>query len=71
MSYSSKHDDHVANGPGHISYDVSYLSSGLGRLMIKECDQCGYLIPLCQHEKNTWNEAGTRLTCDLCGEDGT
>lgn len=39
---------------------------------VEICDNCGAQVAKeCAHVSNTWNEAGTALTCDNCGKDGT
>lgn len=54
------------------SYKVEYLSNEKGTIEILFCKVCGYSpTAMCEHTKNSWNEEGTKLTCDLCGADGT
>ena len=71
MSYLKEHDEHVSVLFSPLSYSVVYLSSYLGTLELELCDQCPFVKPRCTHENNTWNEAGTQLTCNLCGVGGT
>lgn len=51
---------------------VEFGDGKAGLLLIEMCTTCGHVTTAaCQHETNTWNDAGTKLTCDLCGADGT
>jgi hypothetical protein len=70
VSYLKEHDDHISLY-GHYSNDVLYISTFLGSVMVEICDRCGYLVPRCEHQHNSWNPEGTILSCNLCGADGT
>ena len=42
------------------------------RVIVRVCEQCRFILgAVCEHTKNTWNEDGTKLTCNFCGQDGT
>lgn len=70
MSYLKEHDEHVAE-QGSWSASIVYVESTLGALQVEQCDSCPLLMVRCEHRFNTWNEAGTVLSCNLCGADGT
>jgi hypothetical protein len=70
MSVLKEHDDHRQKN-GVASYNVVYMSSYYGSIQIEECSKCGYIIVVCEHIHNEWNEDGTQLICRLCGSDGT
>jgi hypothetical protein len=70
VSYLLEHDKHYQNNEYPI-YWVLYLESYLGGIQIEQCSICPYMFVMCEHKYNNWNEEGTQLTCDLCGEDGT
>lgn len=70
MSYLREHDEHVAREDSW-SVDVLYIESHLGTVMIEACDQCPLCYVSCTHEHCTWNDAGTVLSCNLCGTDAT
>lgn len=70
MSYLREHDEHV-DRDGGFSADCLTVTSYLGTIEIESCDRCPHLWVRCVHQHNTWNSAGTQLTCDLCGVDGT
>lgn len=61
------HDNH-----DYTWFNVVTVSNDNGSVELEICDFCGYIArTTCDHIKNSWNEEGTRLTCDLCGADGT
>lgn len=56
----------------HQTRNILYLFSEQGSVMLEVCaDGCGQIQAHCEHEKNTWSPDETRLTCNLCGKDGT
>ncbi len=65
-----QHEAHVRER-GYGSGTIRYASSELGTVELEICDECFCVTALCEHEKNSWNDDGTVLTCDLCGVDGT
>lgn len=71
------HEAHVLNDGGYRSrvYEpVVKNIEGLevGTVQITFCDVCHiHLNTFCDHSNNTWNEEGTVLSCNLCGEDVT
>jgi hypothetical protein len=70
VSLLKEHDDHV-HLEGWASYDVVYVESHLGKLMIEACDQCEFIQVYCLHAVCLWSDDDTVLTCQLCGQDGT
>lgn len=71
MSYLKVHDDHVTLD---LHFVASYweLNTGFGTLTFEICDTCLQIIfARCNHRVNEWNDKGTILTCQLCGEDVT
>ena len=53
---------------------VEHLENEKGSIEIYFCGNCGEATRvICEHKKNTWKgeEGGRKLTCDLCGSDGT
>lgn len=53
---------------------IEYLENEKGAVEISFCMGCGEVLRvICEHKKNTWKgpEGGRKLTCDLCGADGT
>ncbi len=55
---------------GYGSATIQYVSNELGTVMLEICDECFHVAAFCEHEKNSWNDDGTVLICDLCGVDG-
>jgi hypothetical protein len=70
LSYLREHDEHVA-AELYTGWSLVTVTSYLGTITVTECDACGYLEVFCDHDKNSWDFYGQRLTCDLCGTDGT
>lgn len=70
MSYLREHDEHVQQDGGWSAVIIN-ISGPLGTISADVCEKCDYQIAWCTHERNSWNIAGTELTCDLCGADGT
>lgn len=67
MISSHEHD-------GVLSSNIEYLENTKGAVQVAFCTYCG--IPnsvICEHQINTWKgkEGSRKLTCDLCGSDGT
>jgi hypothetical protein len=64
---------YTAAGCRHKSEKVIYHDTPYGKVLILVCTdpECNYSEMHCEHTQNSWNKAGTELTCDLCGEDGT
>lgn len=43
----------------------------VGWVQVSVCTTCLLVEAQCEHTKSSWNEEGTKLTCNLCGIDGT
>lgn len=68
------HEKHVKEdgGYGELFLKVVLLSNTESTGFVRVCNECKLILGfVCDHNKNTWNEDGTKLTCDLCGQDGT
>jgi hypothetical protein len=56
----------------HPVADVEYVHvKGKGDLMLEICEECHEVVAYCEHSKNSWDDEGTVLSCDLCGLDVT
>lgn len=56
----------------HTEGRVFEVENAHGEWAVVICVNCGQQIHKeCPHVSSTWNEAGTLLTCDNCGIDGT
>jgi hypothetical protein len=60
---------HAAHGDWGM--DMHLVTVGKNSIYIGACDVCHHVVAQCNHDKNSWNEDGTTLTCDFCGIDGT
>lgn len=68
----ANHERHIIEAEGYFVSNVHYLDNDKGSVQVEFCSECGYVVScICEHEMNTWNEEGTKLTCNLCGADGT
>lgn len=65
------HRLHVTEN-GHASFLFKHVATeGFGVLEVEICEECHFIYAACTHQKNTWSEDGSTLTCDFCGIDGT
>lgn len=65
-----EHDAHIRKN-GYGSASITYLWDHRGSVLLEICDDCFCVTAFCEHEKNSWDKDGIKLTCDLCGLDGT
>lgn len=70
LGYLKEHEEHIKAGRGWRAQTVT-LTSILGTIYVEVCETCGYEDVRCAHTKNSWDDHGAQLTCDLCGEDVT
>lgn len=71
MSYLRVHDEHEAT-KGFCILSYWQLSNANGTIDIMVCDDCHHIIAVeCIHNRNTWNDEGTILSCNMCGADVT
>lgn len=64
------HRLHIAKD-GVERQEIIYLTTDQGSMTLLVCGECRLIEAYCNHDKNSWNEDGTKLLCDLCGIDGT
>jgi hypothetical protein len=67
--YLQEHKDHYATKGWVLS--MFTMTNHLGTLEVEHCEYCDHVDVHCIHENNTWNEKGTELICNFCGEDVT
>jgi hypothetical protein len=70
MSYLRVHDEHKVTDQVYFLSNWRLMSAN-GTIEILVCDSCGYITATCIHERNTWNDEGTILSCNMCGADVT
>ena len=64
--------DHNAGHPRMTMYDMKVIETEDYEIILMVCDQCPHIeTTYCMHKKNVWNKEETKLTCTLCGIDGT
>lgn len=64
------HEKHVKENR-HLVQILQYVSNDEGEVMLLICDDCHFMDAVCVHRNCSWNAEGTKLTCNLCGLDGT
>lgn len=71
-SYNQIERDHFEHDSEFLLLNMKTVSDEDGEVILLVCEKCPYIATTyCMHKKNSWNEEGTQLTCDLCGIDGT
>lgn len=66
-----EHDEHVRR-VGYYATSIKERLDDDGLVYTETCVDCGLVLPeICAHQKCTWNEAGTVISCKKCGLDCT
>lgn len=66
------HNKHFKKDGGYSCTAYSDIPVGnKGSVFLEVCEKCSYILVVCNHDNNDWNEEGTVLKCRLCGLDGT
>lgn len=64
------HQEHVKE-EGVERQNVTYIDTPDGNLILLICPVCNIIETHCLHVRNSWDDEGKNLTCNLCGIDGT